>query len=283
LLRLADVEAVQITGSGIMAGPIPRLRPAWVNAADDNSPELRLALALALQASEFSQDGRPQRDAGVRRHWLSLDGTRFATTGGVGQQRLAPQVDRVMQGRRGIDDAIALVDRRIIEASQSGVRCLPLKGARKAFARPSDLAKVLAGEVDLDRTLALARSLMAIDRSQWARQPAPPAAPSGREMPDDGWMAIRLALSSRPLSAENSVGADPAIFRRLESGDVAGAVKLALRRLRAAGIHAAISVAHASPDGARQWAAALAFPIAPKTADAFAQRLAPNSSEETAA
>lgn len=281
LLRLADVEAVQITGSGYQAGPIPRLRPEWARVADDgHSPELRLALSLALQASRFACDRRPLKNAGVRRHWLSLDGKRFATSGAGRQQRLSPRADRVMQGRRGLDDAIALVERRLIE---SGQRRLPLSAAYRAFAAPGDLAQLIAGDVDLDRTLKMARALMALDARDWAQQPAPPTGIPRYEIPDDAWLAIRLALLPWPLRDGRRVGADPAILRRLESGDAAGAVMLALRRLRAAGIGATVRMSSVPPESARLWAAALAFPITPKTAAAFVNRLDPNSLKETAA
>ena len=281
LLRLADVESVQATGSGYEAGPIPRLRPDWVRAADNRGSELRLALSLALQAAGFSRDGLPHD--GVRRHWLSLDGFRFATTGVGRQKRLSLRTDRVMQGRGGVEDAIALVERRLIEAEQRGDRRLPLVAAYGATASAMDLARFVAGEVDPDRTLALARALMALNRYAWARQPMPVTSNTSDETPDDSWLAIRLALLPWPLPDGRRIGTDPAILRHLESGDAPGAVILALRRLRAAGINAAIRMASVPPDTARLWAAALAFPMTPQTAARFAVRLDPGSLKETAA
>lgn len=279
LLCLADVEAVQIHGSGYRAGPIPRLRPEWVTAADDGSTEIRLACALALQGR-----GRNSLD-GVRRHWVSLDrsGFGYAKSGSGGQQRLAPKTDRVMQGRDGVDDAIALVRRRLIEAARRGERCLPLVAARSAGAARADLARLAAGEVDLNRTLALARALMAIDSGRWASKPQPARHQPADEWPDDAWLAIRLAMLPEPLPNGASIGTDPAILRRLETGDAASAVTLALRRLRAAGIGATVRMANVPADTSRLWAAALAFPIAPSTAASFAKRLDPDSLKETAA
>lgn len=283
LLRLSEVEAVQVTSSGYEAGPIPRLRPDWVRAADDGSPEIRLALSLALQASEFYRDGRPFKNGGVRRHWLTLDGKRFAVTGTGGQRRVAPRVDRVMLGRSGVDDAIALVERRLVEATQRGERRIPLVPASRAAAAAGDLASLIAGEVDIDRTVSLGRALMAVDARAWARQPVPPAPCLRREWPDDAWLAIRLSLLPFSLPNGRYIGADPAILRRLETGDALGAVSLALRRLRAAAIGAGIRVANVPPETARLWAAALAFPIARTTATAFVQRFDPSFLKETAA
>lgn len=280
LLRLADIEAVQVTGSGYKAGPVPRLRPEWVKAADDGSSEFRLALACALQCAGFNREGLPI-DC-VRRHLLPLEGTRYATSGTGGQTRLQIGSDSVMHGRSGLDDAIALVERRLIEAAQRGVRRLPLIAAYRAAASPADLSCFIVGAVDADRTMHLARALMAVDSRAWVRSPCPPRPGAQSELPDDAWLAIRLALLPWPMQDGRRIGTDPAILRRLVSGDAASAVDLARRRLRAAGITTTVRVATVSPETARRWAAALAFPITRKAASLLAQRLDPNSLKETA-
>lgn len=96
--------------------------------------------------------------------------------------------------------------------------------------------------------------------------------------PDEGWQAIRLAMLPWPLPDGRSVGTDPAILRRLESGDAATAIELALRRLRAAGVSATIRAGTVAPETARLWAAALAFPVGRETAGKLVQRLDPQSS-----
>jgi len=288
LLALAEVEAVQITGSGYQAGPVPKLRPEWVEAANDNSAEFRLALSFALQASAFKRESGMPLDpmqASIRRHWLPLDKEKpwkFATTGTGSQTRLQARADAVMEGRRGIDDASAMVGRRLIEAAQRGERRLPLQAATRTAAHPTDLGALIAGAVDMDRTLALGRALMALDRELWPQQFISLSRPQHTEWPDDAWFAIRLAMLPWPLPDGRRIGVDPAILRRLESGDATMAVELALRRLRAAGIHPTVRVASVSPETARLWAAALAFPISQRTATAFVRRLDPHSLKEAA-
>lgn len=287
LLSLAEVEGIQASGSGFKAGPIPKLRPEWVEAANDGSAEFRLALSLALAASVFDRKTSMPLDpflAPVRRHWLPLDKEKpwkFATTGTGSQTRLLIGPEVVMQGRRGIDDAIALVERRLIETSQRGERRLPLQAAMRATAYPPDLSALIAGTVDVDRTLTLGRALMALDRELWPQQFIEVSRLGHNEWPDDAWLVIRLALLPWPLMSrrggEIRVGTDPAIFRRLASGDTSTAVELALRRLSAAGIRTAIRVAAVSAETARLWAAALAFPITQNTAMTFARRLDPNT------
>lgn len=280
LLCLAHVESVQLTGSGYKAGPIPRLRPEWAVAADDGSGELRLAVAFALQGGRVTRD-RVALD-GVRRHWVSLDGARYATSGAGAQQRIQVETDRVMQGRNGVDDAIAIVSRRLLESTQGGERRLPLMAACSAAASPYDLALMIAGGVDLDRAVSLARALMAISAPHWAQRPAPPGSARSGEPPDDAWLAIRLALLPWPLPDGRRIGTDPVILRRLEVADGGGAVGLALSRLRAAGINATVRVAAVPERIARLWAAALAFPITRHTAARFLGRLDPRSLRETA-
>lgn len=269
LLGLAEVEGIMATGSGFKAGPVPRLRPEWVAAADDGSAGFRLAVTCALQSPADP----------IRRHWLPLaKNGGFATSGTPPRLLVGPEV--VLHGRQGLNDAIALVERRLIEAGQGGERRLPLTPARRAAALPADLAALVAEEIDLDRTMALARALVALDRRAWQRKEATghaPGAGGANSYPDDAWLAIRLALLPWPLADGRKIGADPAIVRRLASGDGAAAVQLALRRLRAVGIGAAVRVSAVTPGQARLWAAALVFPIDQPTAAAFVRRLDPNA------
>jgi len=256
LLSLADVERMLASGKDFRAGPIPSLRPEWVAAADDGSAVYRLAVACALQAAGFRKDRCPI-DA-VRRHWISSNDDETAV---------------VMKGRSGLDDAIALIERRLIEAGQRGERRLRLAPAYRVGVTPPDLTVLLSGTIDLGHVMTLARALAAVDGSAWGMSPCPPRPAKAGEAPDDAWLAIRLAMLPWPLRDGRKIGVDPAIFRRLASGDGQTAVELALRRLKTAGIHATVRVATTTHEASRLWAAALAFPITKKTAAMFLNRL----------
>lgn len=270
LLALAAVEAVQRTGSGLKAGPMPPLRDEWLLAAsqgDGNTPELRLAFAFAMQ-----RVGRQF----VRRYWLPLDdrGLRYVVNS-EGKLQVNPSV--VMEGRNGQDDAIALLTRSLVEGAQQGQRNLPLLVAAKAGSSVSDLSLLLAGQVDLDRTLALARALMALK----AKHLSLLSAPRSNNWPDDAWLAIRLALFPQPIRDDGKIiPADPAIIRRLAAGDAATAVDLALRRLRAAGVGTTIRFASVAAQTARLWAVALAFPIHRSIARRFLEQRLETSRKE---
>ena len=283
ILQLGKVEEIMAHGSGYGAQPVPRLRPEWVAATYDGTPEARLAVDFALQARGFRrQEGTPIDP--VRRHWLPLDRKqpwRFATTGTGASTRLNAQPEVVMHGRRGVDDAVALVERRLVEASQRGDRHLLLKAAPRAAACTADLVALLSGGVDMDRTLAMARVLMALDRKAWAEQCLPSLElPQTSNWPDDAWMAIRLCMLPWPLKTRSGnkldIGANPVIVRRLAAGDAASAIALALRRLHASGVRCTVRGGTTSPETARIWAAGLAFPITQRTAGRFLDHLDPN-------
>jgi len=283
LSRLAEAEAVMRQGTGHAAQPVPSLRPEWVAASDDGSAEFRLALAFALQHRSSQTDKTPPDP--IRRHWLPLDREKpwlFATSG----TGLNVQPDLVMSGRHGLNDAIALLQRRLVEASQCGDRHLPLSASPYVDAKVEDLIRLLAGIVDLDRVLTLARALMALYKDwnrnkNWNKKKHAPKQPvvSDSGWPDDGWLAIRLCTLPWPLSTRSGfkldIGADPALIRRLAAGDAASALTLAFRRLHVAGVRCTIRSGAAPPKIARLWAAALAFPITKRTAECFLHRLDP--------
>jgi CRISPR-associated protein Csx17 len=289
LIALADIEDVMASGAGFGAGPIPPLQPRWIEAANDGTSELHLAVALGLAVEIYKENGRTQIDP-VRRHAIPFDNGRFNTASEGLKSRLVRDSEVVMTGRDPAGDCIALVTRRLIESTQSGSRRLPLEATFRADAHPSDLARLIAGGVDLDRTLRLARAFMAIDAKKWVdhRHALPlPEKPDRDQRPDDGWIAIRLALlpwtleKAKPDADVSFPGADPAIFRLLESGDgnAPRAVELAVRRLRAKGIAIPFLTASVNPDASRLWAAALAFPISKNTAITLCTRVLPTQKE----
>lgn len=267
LSTCSRIEELHANGTGFLAGPCPKLSPGWLDTARSDSPEWRLALSLGSAARGYNRDGRPFDS--VRAHALPLDakkGWRYAVGA---DKRLINDPRFVMKGRDPLSDLLALVERRLVEASQKGSRALPLVARYGAGARLGDLARFLAGEVDVERVVSLGRALMALDWEHVRLEPAPVASRGDR--PDEAWEALRLC--ALPFAVrERTIATDPAMYRRLASGDAAGAVELALRRLRASGLRPPITVAIADSTTGRRWAAALAFPIAPAVADAMADR-----------
>ena len=276
LLSIERVERVQASGTAFNVGPCPMLSAGWLEAAMDASPEWRLALSLGSAARGY-KDGRPIDS--VRAHALPIDPKKSWSYATGADKRLIKDPRVVMNGRDPESDLIALVERRFVEASQAGSRMLPLVARYGGGARLDDLARLLSGEVNLERVVALGRALMALD---WEHVRLPRARIDSRgERPDEAWEALRLC--ALPFAVrKRTIVTEPAMIRRLASGDAAGAVEIALRRLRAAGLRPPLAAAIADAKTARRWAAALAFPIDPAVAAAMADRFESPTATETA-
>jgi CRISPR-associated protein Csx17 len=264
LIAAARLEAVQASGTALKAGPLPRLSGGWLDAACDDSPEWRLAVALGSAAAEYSKMGRPTDS--VRVHALPLAKGRFATTA---EKRLVNDPRVVMSGRDPMSDLAALVERRIVEATARGQRVLPLIAQPCRGAQLADLAAFLDGSVDVQRVVWLARALMAV---HWGPTTALSSRPARRDAEvDEGWMALRLC--GLPFSvADRRAPIELAMVRRLTSGDVSGAVSIALRRLCGVGFRPPLLSATADRTSSLRWAAALAFPVDPVSAVSMAAR-----------
>lgn len=273
LIAAVGIEAIQVAGTSWSAGPIPSLSVDWVVAADDGSSEWRLARALGAGAGQYH--GRLPRDP-VRHHWLPLQ--RGARRFQEREKRLVRDPRVVVEGRDSVSDLATLVERRLIEAAHDGQRYLPLVAASGCDAHPADLARVVAGSIDLARVSTLARALMAVRWDRW-RAPRSESVPQG-EWPDEAWTALRLACLPWPLDENRSIRVDEAVVRRLRTGDGASAVELALRRLRAAGLRPPLRGACADAVTSRLWAAALAFPISVDCARAMALHFEPGPQKE---
>ncbi len=273
LLAAASVEAIQASGTAFKAGPIPPLSPEWVTASNDGSVEWRLARALGSAAATYEQDGR-SRDP-IRHHWLPLEkgARRFREK----EKRLVRDTRVVMGGRDPVADFGAIVERRLIEATQRGQRRFALIAARGCGAHPVDLAALVAGEVDLGRISSLARAFMAVRWDRW--KPLNSSAPPSGVWPDEAWVALRLAHLPWPLHENHPIPADGVCVRRLMAGDSATAVDVALRRLRAAGLRPPIRAASTDPTTARLWAAALVFPVDRPSARAMARPFEPTNTQ----
>jgi CRISPR-associated protein Csx17 len=266
----ADVETLQIGETALKAGPIPKLQPSWVAAIHDNTPEVRLAMALGSAAAGFTAEGRPVDR--VRHHWLPLEwgARRFQISDG----RLVKDPRVVMHGRDPVADLAAIVSRRLIEGEAGSRRVLPLQSARGCAARLADLADLVDGHVDLVRVSSLGRALMALDWNKWNPALLPPA-PRSDEHPDAAWLALRLACLPWPIDDGLSTPAEASLVSRLLSGDGAAAVRIAAQRLGASGIRLPFQTALTDVETTRLWAAALAFPISRGSARRAVEILVP--------
>jgi CRISPR-associated protein Csx17 len=270
LLAAAEIESLQASGTGIDAGPIPALRPDWVSAVADNSAEFRLALSLGSAAASYFKG---KSSDPIRHHVLPLEpgARRFKTA----DKRLVNDPRVVVSGRDPIRDLAAIVERRLIEATQRGQRRSRLVAAAGCGARFGDLARFLCGAVDLDRLFGLAHAFMTIKWDQWSREHLPRTTPS-TETPEECWLAVRLCCLPFSIDEMHDIPADERIVRLLVSGDAVRAIEIARQRLRSVGIRPPMYAGTTDPETARRWAAALAFPIHRSTAQRIAATLDPS-------
>lgn len=242
LAALSDVDALAATlpPSKNKFGIVPKLRGAWLAAANDNSTEFRLAAAFASQER-------------IRRHFLPLNkfGNQLDEKGAVSV---------VCFGRDFATDAISFLDRRLIESAKDASRSVGQYAG--VFASLADIAAFLRGALDTERILALARALMAVDYKDGPRPSAPPT----DELPDDIFALFRFCLAPHHWKTDIPVRAD--IFRRLASGDLATASRLAAAHLGAHGHRPPLSLAAGD---ARLLAAALAFPLSSTSCDTLSR------------
>jgi len=240
--------------------PLPPLRADWLEAAADGSAELRLAAAIALQGlPESARDKNKHVLGPIRIHALPLDPERgwqrFAT--GEGSLKKDPRV--VWQGHDLISDLAAVAARRILEGGRNGLKGFPLTGP--PFAGLDDITAFLVGAVDEQRISSLARGLMALR-------------PVGREVVDSLAKAlgrtrgapvalhalVRMTHLSEPLG-DVPAHADGAIVRLLLAGRLDEAVRMAVTRLRAAGLNPRLRGGVGTPELARRLAATIAIPV----------------------
>lgn len=182
LVALGEVVAwlaVNEAGRLAVRTPPPVLSYQWMRMANDDSPEFRIAAALASigipapepVGSRDDNDAPESRVVDEKRqrstiappmaaHFAPLDERRF-----LSRRRAWSDGDRppaVVWGSGGlIPNMIAVLERRLVEASTRGLDDKPFSAA--GFARPSDICHFLSSNFDDARCAALLGGLV------WAR------------------------------------------------------------------------------------------------------------------
>jgi len=273
--------AVSPTGRQTVGTPPPVLSSAWIRPADDRSPEFRIAAALAgigLPATDApghmvsaqadgdgeapsigktpGNEGSPGSPIPVRSnlappmaaHLAPLDEKRFFYRGGLGTRRAWHEGDTppaVVWGAGDlVSNMIAVLERRLVEASIRSLTDKPLAGATAA--RLVDVAAFLSGEFDDARCAALLAGLV------WAR---PTHFRSTHAHASSAPVAFAYAAlkpvftpdaalqSADALPGTTRMPVPPGLIPRLRAGGDSldgratdAAVRLALARARASGL-----------------------------------------------
>lgn len=233
LIALGEVEAVATRSPKAreaIGAPVPALSPEWLVAADDGSPEFRLAASLAA--------------TGIRRHMAAVDPRRPWTWA-------VDEVEQVWGECDLVQNLGEVLRRREHHASD------PLAIAASARASLGDVAAFVRGEVEEQKIERLLRGICLVD----LREPWPHFDFQGdHSVPPVAYALLRCARevvtpdSGRPMRT-------PGLLARVLSGDVWAATRLAERRLRGAGWLLRCGAQHTSPQQARRIGAALVFPL----------------------
>ena len=332
--------AVSPTGRQTVGTPPPVLLSAWIRRADDSSPEFRIAAALAgiglpatdapghianAQADDDTEGETPSADetpGNVRSpgspttvqsnlappmaaHLAPLDEKRFFYRGGLGTRRAWHEGDTpptmVWGAGNLVSNMIAVLERRLVEASIRSLKDKPLAGATAA--RLADVAAFLSGDFDDARCAALLAGLV------WARpaQFRPTHAHVGSSPVPFAYAALKPVFT--PDATPQSAGAlpgttpmpvPPGLIPRLRAGGDSldgrvtdAAVRLALARARASGLPTPFDAARSGAlesalEGGRmgagvradRLAAALLIPIGDKAPTALIERAYPGAVPE---
>ena len=260
--------------------PPPRLSRDWIRQADDGTPEFRIAAALAsLGLPPLAPPGRPepasadgasatdlaptshdesreeasQASAGpalpMAAHFTPIDERRFFCRAELRRRRAwaTDTPPTVVWGAGSlVSNMIAILERRMVEATMRGLPDKPLSGA--AFARAADVAAFLEGDFDDTRCAALLAGLVWAAPAQLGSRTSRDGAPV-RE-PPFAFAALKSLFS--PDAALRRTGAldgaarlplPPGLLAHLRAGGGSrdgrttdGAVRAALIRARASGL-----------------------------------------------
>ena len=257
LVALGNIEQTIInsprTATDNRLSPLPRLSAAWLDVANDGSPEFRLACALA----SIRGSGRvgPLRSNMIpcdpEKPWMPYDS---------GQMN-KPHV--VWRHGNLVDNLIDVLRRRCMDAERYGLTALPLSGSCAASIH--DVLAFVRGDMDEKHIENLLWGLNAIDWRTEYRTPI-----QGSETTFDSTPPVYALLklthgTVRPDGTSigpNAPGIpyDPAILAQAAAGRI-DATRTAARRLRASGWKPLIEVAAGAPQHIRRCAAAVLFPI----------------------
>ncbi|MEX1028059.1 MAG: type I-U CRISPR-associated protein Csx17 [Candidatus Paceibacterota bacterium] len=313
LIRLGDAESQIIrspafTGSAGLQplGAFSRLSAQWLVAAREQSAELRLALALAGAHGTKHEPGKKQPETNpadpVRRHFLPLETRRknvdhrhkkeVPTEFSVSGERLARDSNVVCTTGDLQRDAIRILRRRLIIATQNGNQFFPLTSVPSTEASLTDILALLAGQVNEAKVLALARPLMALDWRQVDEQRmsirqalgTPTLQEDSRAADSLGiyglfrlghhWRSIETPVNPSNWSyVEHAVRLAPPILTHLTQGNLATATKLAVHRLKVSGLMPHVRIAVGDRQFAARLAMSLVFPISQANVRSLSHRL----------
>ena len=210
-----------------VVSPVPVLSEAWLAAAQEDSPEFRIALALAAM--------RATGEVGPLRTNLEVvSQARWGWTWAEPKDRYAT----VWAGDDLPRNLQAVLERRLMDAERAGLEGLPLESHFSASA--DDITAFLSEQVDDERLTEWLWGLMLIDLGKAARRDLRPAQAVVATQPVPRAYALLKLLFLPSYHALKTAGGEPikpevSILSYLRAGRLNDACQAAARRLWASG------------------------------------------------
>jgi CRISPR-associated protein Csx17 len=242
LIALGEAEAALARSRGFTdrkgISPVPLLPLTWMGAANDRTPEFRLAAALASTGIREYQVPVRLRSP---RSWQPAGNPRVVWGAGS----LTANLLAVLR-RREIDEALD--------------NASPRRSGSVFTAYLGDIALFIEGAVDEERLSGLLAGLACCD---WSGSRPPEAHSRRGPRPSAVYSLLKIVLERDHPEPERTLPRTPGLLTRAASGDAVGATSLAARRLIGAGLIPRTSSDgfHEDPERTRRSAAALLFPI----------------------
>lgn len=263
--------------------PLCGLRRDWLEKADDNSPEFRLAQSIAAMRAWLGKE-----TLWFRQHLEQLE---MGSTKERSWVKWADQPSNDVAWHDGdLTDALnAILARRLVRVQQSSAKGWPDWSPRPA--RLDDITEFIEGRVNETLLADLIWGLSLVDWESVIRDERRQVktsstetessqdeifAPDGndsseaendsdfeqRVVPSSFYALLRLCFRRAKKGEEQeAIPLVPAILRRAMNGDGKAASELAARRLRASGLAPLVKDLPVSGSIARRTAAAVLFPI----------------------
>ena len=237
--------------------PIPLISPRWLEVANDGSVEFRLAASLA--SIGIRENMEPVRVTAEWVGWLEAD-THPRVVWGYGTL---------------MDNLIAVLSRRCMDAQAAGRKGLPLAGRYPVSL--NDIHEFIAGNVDERRLEGLLRGLTLIN---WRLVQEYSGTMDDSESPLLGLYAL-LKLTHLPDSLSGiPIPYMPSILARAAVGQASETSRLAVRRLRGCGFTPLVEVISEPANVTRRIAGAVLFPVSKRQEGCLAERILRPQSQE---
>jgi CRISPR-associated protein Csx17 len=235
--------------------PLAGLSRNWINAANDNSREFEVALALAGLHDQPASKADVARIGPFRANLELVDWEKRC-------RAWATKNRSVVWNAADLSiNLAAVLERRVMDGERANCQNLPL--ASRDTASFGAISAFLAGEVDDERIEGLLWGLMLVDRPgpemrsdrRAARGPGAEWSADSNDILPAIYCLLKLLFLPRPLVTERSgenavrwrlagpdeqgflrVRPEPAILSLLRTGRVGDAAAVAMRRLRASGL-----------------------------------------------